>query len=85
MIKLPDGAPLPALIKLNAKNRLVPFLPLDPVCAVCNMTCFDPYPSVLYGYFILYIGVNNIVNICMHRNTYLPFLDIVLVSLNSNI
>ena len=61
------------------------FLPIDPVCAVCNMTCFDPYPSVLYGYFILYIGVNNIVNICMHRNTYLPFLDIVLVSLNSNI
>ena len=38
------------------------------------MTCFDPYPSVLYGYFILYIGVN-IVNICMHRNTYLSFLD----------
>ena len=38
------------------------------------MTCFDPYPSVLYGYYILYIGVI-IVNICMHRNAYLSFLD----------
>ena len=38
------------------------------------MTCFVPYPSVLKGYFILYIGVI-IVNICMHRNVYLSFLD----------
>ena len=37
------------------------------------MSCYDPSPSVMQGYYILYIGV--IIIICMHRNTYLSFLD----------